>query len=146
MSGAKCKALGVKPKMRMIASSFVGVDPSIMGWGPVPATVKLLKRNNLSFSDIDLIELNEAFAVQAVGFMKYFGMETPEDKRLNPYGGAIAIGHPLASSGVRLSIQLAKDFELNPDARYGLTTMCVGLGMGGAILWENMVGKEIKGE
>ena len=143
MSGGKCQEFDVKPKMRMIGSSFVGVDPAIMGWGPVPATEKVLKRNNMSFDDLDLIELNEAFAVQAIGFMKYFGMETPTDKRMNPYGGTLAIGHPLASSGVRLSMQLAKDFELNPDAKYGLTTMCVGLGMGGAILWENMVGKDI---
>lgn len=143
MSREKCKAYGVKPKMRMIGSAFVGVDPSIMGWGPVPATVKLLKRYGLSFDDIGLVELNEAFAVQAIGYMKYFGMDTPVDKRLNPYGGAIAIGHPLASSGVRLSMQMAKDFALHPEVKYGLTTMCVGLGMGGAILWENMNGKEI---
>ncbi len=143
MSGEKCKALGIKPKMRMIGSAFVGVDPSIMGWGPVPATEKVLQRAGLKFSDIDLIELNEAFAVQAVAYAKYFGLQTPVDPKMNPYGGAIAIGHPLASSGVRLSIQLARDFELNPDAKFGLTTMCVGMGMGAAILWENMVGKEL---
>ena len=90
-----------------------------------------------------IIELNEAFAVQAVGFMKHFGMKSPVDPRLNPYGGTIAMGHPLASSGVRLSMQLGQDFELNPKAKYGLTTMCVGLGMGGSIIWENVVGKNI---
>jgi acetyl-CoA acyltransferase len=143
LSGEKCRALGVQPKMRLVGSAFVGVDPSIMGWGPVPATEKVLARHGMTFEDIDLIELNEAFAVQAVAYMKHFGLETPVDSRLNPYGGAIAIGHPLAGSGVRLSMQLAKDFELHPEARYGLTTMCVGLGMGGAILWENMNGKAI---
>ncbi|MBN1635548.1 MAG: thiolase family protein [Deltaproteobacteria bacterium] len=143
MSGEKCKELGIKPKMRLIGFAFEGVDPSIMGWGPVPATEKVLKRYGMKFDDLDYIELNEAFAVQAVGFMKYFGMQFPEDPRLNPRGGTIAIGHPLATSGVRLSIQLAKDFELNPGAKYGLTTMCVGLGQGGSILWENMVGKDL---
>jgi len=143
MSGEKCKELGIKPKMRLIGYAFEGVDPSIMGWGPVPATDKVLKRYGMKIDDLDYIELNEAFAVQAVGFMKYFGMQLPEDPRLNPFGGTIAIGHPLATSGVRLSIQLAKDFELNPDAKYGLTTMCVGLGQGGAILWENVVGKDL---
>ncbi|HOO38191.1 MAG TPA: thiolase family protein [Deltaproteobacteria bacterium] len=142
MSGAKCKEYGIKPKMRYIGAAFVGVDASIMGWGPVPATEKVLKNFNMKFEDLDIIELNEAFAVQAVGFMKHFGMKLPEDPRLNPYGGTIAVGHPLASSGVRLSMQLAQDFEMNPDAKYGLTTMCVGLGMGGSILWENVVGKD----
>ncbi|MCP4109561.1 MAG: thiolase family protein [Desulfobacteraceae bacterium] len=143
MSGEKCKELGIKPKMRLIGYSFVGVDPSIMGWGPVPATEKVLKRYGIKFDQLDFLELNEAFAVQVVGFMKYFGMKLPEDPRLNPYGGTIATGHPLATSGVRLSLQLAKDFELNPDAKYGLCSMCVGLGMGGATLWENVVGKEL---
>jgi len=141
MSGEKCKELGIKPKMRFIGASFIGVDPTVMGWGPVPSTEKVLKRFNMKFEDLDYIELNEAFAVQAVGFMKHFGMKLPEDPRLNPYGGTIAMGHPLASSGVRLSMQLAQDFELNPKAKYGLTTMCVGLGMGGSILWENAIGK-----
>ena len=89
------------------------------------------------------MELNEAFAVQALGFMKYFGMKTPDDRRMNPNGGTLVIGHPLATSGIRLSMQLSKDFGLNPKVKYGLTTMCVGLGMGGFILWENMSGKEI---
>lgn len=143
MSGEKCKALGIQPKMRLAGYAFVGVDPSIMGWGPVPATEKVLKRYGFGINDMDFIELNEAFAVQAVAFMKHFGLKTPVDPRLNPYGGTIATGHPLATSGVRLSLQLAKDFELNPQARYGLCTMCVGLGMGGATLWENVIGKEL---
>ncbi|MBP7342417.1 MAG: thiolase family protein [Smithellaceae bacterium] len=143
MSGKKCKELGIKPKMKFVGAAFIGVDPSIMGWGPVPCTEKVLKNFNMKFSDLDIIELNEAFAVQAVGFMKHFGMKTPVDPRLNPYGGAIAMGHPLASSGVRLSMQLAQDFELNPKARFGLTTMCVGLGMGGSMIWENAAGKTL---
>ncbi len=138
MSGEKCKELGIQPKMRLIGYAFEGVDPSIMGWGPIPATEKVLRRYGLKFDDLDYIELNEAFAVQALAFMKYFKMNTPEDPRLNPFGGTLAIGHPLATSGVRLSIQLAKDFELNPKARYGLCAMCVGLGMGGATLWERV--------
>jgi acetyl-CoA acyltransferase len=141
MSGQKCKELGIKPKMKFVGSAFIGVDPTVMGWGPVPSTEKVLKRFGMKFEDLDIIELNEAFAVQAVGFMKHFGMKLPEDPRLNPYGGTIAMGHPLASSGVRLSMQLAQDFELNPKAKYGLTTMCVGLGMGGSIIWENAAGK-----
>lgn len=143
MSGDKCRELGIKPKMKLIGYAFEGVDPSVMGWGPVPATEKLFKRYGFAMKDMDIIELNEAFAVQAVGFMKHFDMKLPIDPRMNPYGGTIAIGHPLATSGVRLSIQLAKDFELNPKAKYGLCTMCVGLGMGGATLWENMAGKEL---
>ncbi|MGB5218474.1 MAG: thiolase family protein [Smithella sp.] len=143
MSGKRCKELGIKPKMKFVGAGFVGVDPSIMGWGPVPATEKVLKNFGMKFDDLDFIELNEAFAVQAVGFMKHFGMKTPVDPRLNPYGGTIAMGHPLASSGVRLSMQLAQDFEMNPKAKYGLTTMCIGLGMGGSIIWENVVGKKL---
>jgi len=143
MSGQKCKELGIQPKMKFVGAAFIGVDPTIMGWGPVPCTEKVLKNFGMKFEDLDIIELNEAFAVQAVGFMKHFGMKTPEDPRLNPYGGTIAMGHPLASSGVRLSMQLAQDFELNPKAKYGLTTMCVGLGMGGSIIWENVVGKKL---
>lgn len=142
LSGEECKNLGVKPKMRMVSYAFAGVDPSIMGFGPVPATDKALKNAGLTFKDIDIVELNEAFAVQAVAFAKYYGLSLPHDDRMNPNGGAIAIGHPLASSGVRLSIQLAKYFEQNPSARYGLTTMCIGLGMGATVIWENCVGKD----
>ena len=114
-----------------------------MGLGVIPAVKKALEKAKLTVKDLDVIELNEAFAVQAVGFMKHFGMKLPDDPRLNPYGGTIAMGHPLASSGVRLSMQLAQDFEMNPKAKFGLTTMCVGLGMGGSIIWENVVGKNI---
>jgi acetyl-CoA acyltransferase len=107
-----------------------------MGIGPVPATEKLLARNNLTIDDIGLIEVNEAFAVQVLAFLDHFKIDD-EDPRVNPLGGAIAFGHPLASSGVRLMIQLAAEMSRRPQVRYGLTAMCVGLGMGGTILWEN---------
>ena len=86
--------------------------------------------------DIGLIEINEAFAVQVLSFLDAFGI-ADDDPRVNPYGGAIAIGHPLAASGVRLMSQLARQFEDNPHVRYGMTTMCVGLGQGGTVIWEN---------
>jgi len=107
-----------------------------MGTGPIPATEKALARAGLGLDDIGLIEINEAFAVQVLAFTDHFGL-ADDDPRLNPYGGAIAVGHPLASSGVRLMIQLAREFAERPDVRYGLTTMCVGLGMGGSVIWEN---------
>jgi acetyl-CoA acyltransferase len=88
--------------------------------------------------DIGLIELNEAFAVQAIAFMKEFGLQLPDDPRMNVYGGAIAFGHPLASSGVRLACHLMHGFAEHPDVKYGLTTMCVGLGQGGTVIWKNM--------
>ena len=108
-----------------------------MGVGPVPATEKLLARNALTMDDIGLIEINEAFAVQVLAFLEHFKI-ADDDPRVNPWGGAIALGHPLASSGVRLMNQLARLFEERTDVRYGLTTMCVGMGMGGTVLWENV--------
>jgi acetyl-CoA acyltransferase len=108
-----------------------------MGIGPVPATEAVLARNDLTIDDIGLIEVNEAFAVQVLAFLDHFKI-ADDDPRVNPWGGAIALGHPLASSGVRLMIQLAREFAARPDVRYGLTTMCVGLGMGGTVLWENL--------
>jgi len=138
MSAEKAKELGLKPKMRLVGYAFAGVKPEIMGYGPVPSTRKVLERTGLKFDDLDVIELNEAFAVQAAVFMKEFGMKFPDDKRLNPYGGAIAFGHPLASSGPRLMIHLMHYFEAHPEARYGLAAMCVGLGQGGSVIWENL--------
>ncbi|MFA1538770.1 thiolase family protein [Actinomadura monticuli] len=128
--------LGLAPKMRLVDFSFAGVDPEVMGVGPVPATEKLLARNSLTMDDIGLIEINEAFAVQVLAFLEHFKI-ADDDARVNPWGGAIALGHPLASSGVRLMNQLARLFEERTDVRYGLTTMCVGMGMGGTVLWEN---------
>jgi acetyl-CoA acyltransferase len=128
--------LGLPVRMRLAAYSFVGVEPEVMGIGPVPATEKALKQAGLNIHDIGLFELNEAFAVQVLAFLDHFGI-ADDDPRVNTYGGAIATGHPLASSGVRLMTQLARQFEENPDVRYGLTAMCIGIGMGGAVIWEN---------
>ncbi len=128
--------LGLGAKMRLVAYSFVGVEPEVMGIGPVPATEKALRQAGLSIEDIGLFELNEAFAVQVLAFLDHFGIDQ-DDERVNPWGGAIATGHPLASSGVRLMTQLAAHFAENPSVRYGLTAMCIGIGMGGAVIWEN---------
>ncbi len=105
MSLDKALELGLKPKMRLVSFAYAGVRPEVMGLGPIPATHKALKTAGLSMKDIGLIELNEAFAVQCLVFMKEFGLEE-EDPRLNPWGGAIAFGHPLAASGPRLMAHL----------------------------------------
>ncbi|MGO2663712.1 thiolase family protein [Mycetocola reblochoni] len=128
--------LGLTPKMRMVSFGFAGVEPEVMGIGPIPSTERALDRAGLGIDDIGLFELNEAFAVQVLSFLDHFGIDD-EDPRVNPWGGAIALGHPLAASGVRLMIQLARQFEQRPDVRYGLTAMCVGLGQGGSVVWEN---------
>jgi acetyl-CoA acyltransferase len=128
--------LGLPVKMRLVSYAFAGVEPEVMGIGPIPATEKLLARTEIGIDEIGLFELNEAFAVQVLAFLDHFGI-ADDDPRVNPYGGAIAVGHPLASSGVRLMIQLARQFADRPDVRYGLTAMCIGIGMGGAVLWEN---------
>ena len=130
------KALGLKPKMRLVTFAFAGVEPEIMGYGPVPSTIKALKQANLKIEDIGAFEINEAFAVQVLAFLDHFGI-SEDDSRVNPVGGAIAVGHPLASSGIRLMINLARTFEEHPEIRYGITTMCIGLGMGGTVIWEN---------
>ena len=130
--------LGLPIGMRMVGFSFAGVDPAVMGIGPVPATEKLFARTGLSIDDIGLFEINEAFAVQVLAFLEHFGIDD-DDPRVNQWGGAIACGHPLASSGVRLMTQLSHQFAERPDVRYGLTTMCIGLGMGGTVVWENPI-------
>ncbi|HET7661052.1 MAG TPA: thiolase family protein [Oryzihumus sp.] len=130
------RELGLPVRMRLVGYSFVGVEPEVMGIGPVPATEKALKQAGLTIEDIGLFELNEAFAVQVLAFLEHFGI-ADDDPRVNEYGGAIATGHPLASSGVRLMTQLARQFEEHPEVRYGLTAMCIGIGMGGAVIWEN---------
>lgn len=135
-SADAAKELGLSVKMRMVSFGFAGVEPEVMGIGPIPSTEKALKRAGLKIDDIGLFELNEAFAVQVLSFLDHFGIDD-EDPRVNKWGGAIAIGHPLAASGVRLMIQLARQFEQHPEVRYGLTAMCVGLGQGGSVIWEN---------
>ena len=130
------KEKGLSIKARLLTFAFAGVEPEVMGYGPVPATEKALKKAGLSIADIGLFEINEAFAVQVLAFLDHFGI-ADDDPRVNPVGGAIAVGHPLASSGVRLAINLARSFEEHPEIRYGITTMCIGLGMGGTIIWEN---------
>ena len=128
--------LGLTKKMRLVGYGFAGVEPEVMGVGPIPSTERAFRSTGLSVEDIGLFELNEAFAVQVLAFLDHFGI-ADDDPRVNPYGGAIALGHPLASSGVRLMTQLASQFAERPDVRYGLTAMCVGLGMGGTVIWEN---------
>ena len=135
-SGATAKELGLSVKMTMVSFAFAGVEPEIMGIGPVPSTEKALRKAGLTINDIGLFELNEAFAIQVLSLLDHFGI-ADDDPRVNMWGGAIAIGHPLASSGVRLMIQLAAQFEEHPEVRYGLTAMCVGLGQGGSVIWEN---------
>jgi acetyl-CoA acyltransferase len=128
--------LGLEPRMRLVGFAYAGVEPHLMGLGPVPATEQLLARTGVTIDEIGLFELNEPFAVQVLTWCDGMGV-APEDPRLNPYGGAIACGHPLAATGVRLLAQLAYGFERRPDVRYGLTALCIGLGMGAALLWEN---------
>jgi acetyl-CoA acyltransferase len=130
------RELGLPIGMRMVSYGFVGVEPEVMGFGPIPSTEKALAKAGLTIDDIGLFELNEAFAVQVLAFLDHFGI-ADDDPRVNPWGGAIAVGHPLASSGVRLMTQLSRHFAERPEVRYGLTAMCVGIGMGGTVIWEN---------
>jgi acetyl-CoA acyltransferase len=132
----KAKELGLTIKAKLVSFAFAGVEPEVMGYGPVPSTIKALGKAGLQISDIGAFEVNEAFAVQVIAFLDHFGI-ADDDARVNPYGGAIAVGHPLASSGIRLMLNLARTFEERTDVRYGLTTMCIGLGMGGTVIWEN---------
>ncbi|MFT4135195.1 thiolase family protein [Microbacterium sp.] len=137
LAGAQAvKELGLAPKMRLVSYAFAGVQPEVMGIGPIPSTEKALAKAGLTIGDIGLFELNEAFAVQVLSFLDHYGI-ADDDPRVNPWGGAIALGHPLAASGVRLMIQLAAQFVEHPEVRYGLTAMCVGLGQGGSMIWEN---------
>ena len=129
--------LGLEPTMRLVAYAFAGVEPHLMGLGPVPATKRALAQAGLTIDDIGLFELNEPFAVQVLSWCDGMGVEA-DDERLNPYGGAIACGHPLAATGVRLMAQLAYGLERRPDVRYGLTALCIGMGMGAAVVWESL--------
>jgi acetyl-CoA acyltransferase len=134
-SGDAVEELGLEPQLRLVGFAFAGVEPELMGVGPIPATQRVLERHGLTLDDVGLFEVNEPFAVQVLTWCDALGID-PEDARLNPYGGAIACGHPLAATGVRLVAQLAYGLRERPDVRYGLTALCVGMGMGAAVLWE----------
>jgi acetyl-CoA acyltransferase len=129
--------LGLEPKLRLVSFAFAGVEPELMGVGPVPATKKALEQAGLTIEQVDAFELNEPFAVQVLTWCEGMGV-APDDERLNPYGGAIACGHPLAATGVRLVAQLAYAMRERPSSRYSLTALCVGMGMGAALLWERV--------
>jgi acetyl-CoA acyltransferase len=128
--------LALKPKLRLVGFAYAGVEPHLMGYGPVPATKRVLEQAGLTMDDVDLFELNEPFAVQVLTWCDELGIPA-YDPRLNPYGGALACGHPLAATGVRLIAQLAYGLR-ERNGRYGLTALCIGMGMGCAILWENV--------
>lgn len=140
MSRRKAGELGLTPAMRWVSTGVASVDPRIMGTAPVPAVEKALARAGLTMADIDLVELNEAFAVQALHNLSRLGLAA-DDPRVNVWGGAIAYGHPLAASGPRLVAFLLGLFKERPAARFGLTAMCVGRGQGYAVVWENLAGK-----
>jgi acetyl-CoA acyltransferase len=134
MSDEKAKALGLKPLVRVLATAVVGVEPAVMGTGPVPATQKALKRAGLSLGDIDLVELNEAFAAQALACIRMLELD---EEKVNVRGGAIAIGHPLGASGARISTTLIHNM-IDRDAKLGLATMCIGVGQGIATIFERV--------
>ena len=136
-SESAARELRLQPRLRLVSYAFAGVEPELMGLGPVPATRKALDLAGLTLDDLGLFELNEPFAVQVLTWCDALGVD-PEDERLNPYGGAIAFGHPLAATGVRLLAQLGHGFRERPQARYGLTALCVGMGMGAALIWESL--------
>lgn len=133
MSGEKVKALGVTPIARFVAYDVVGVDPKLMGIGPAYAIPEVLKRANLSIEDIDLIELNEAFASQTLATINEVGLDT---HKTNVNGGAISLGHPLGATGAMLTARLLAEMKKRPDTRYGMVTMCIGVGMGAAAIFE----------
>jgi acetyl-CoA acyltransferase len=135
VSAQAAAELGLEPKLRLVSYAFAGVEPELMGLGPVPATKRALERAGLTIDEVDAFELNEPFAVQVLSWCDGVGVSA-DDERLNPYGGAIACGHPLAATGVRLVAQLAYALRERPSARYGLTALCVGMGMGAALIWE----------
>ena len=135
-SADAAEKIGLTPKLRLVGFAYAGVEPHLMGIGPIPATKAVLERAGIAIDDVDLFELNEPFAVQVLTWCDGMGV-SPDDARLNPYGGAIAFGHPLAATGVRLIAQLAYGLR-ERGGRYGLTALCIGMGMGAALLWENV--------
>jgi len=137
MSYEKAQELGLKPRARIVGMAVAGVDAAIMGYGPVPATKKALKRAGLDVTDIDYWELNEAFAAQSLPCVKDLKLTDIAEERINIHGGAIALGHPLGCSGARISTTLINVLEQN-NGKYGVSTMCIGLGQGIATVWERM--------
>jgi acetyl-CoA acetyltransferase family protein len=134
MSAEKADELGFRPMARIVTAAVAGVDPSYMGIGPVPATRKALARAGLSVDQLDLVELNEAFAAQALACLRELGLD---QERVNVNGGAIALGHPLGCSGARIMTTLLYEMERR-DAHYGLATMCIGVGQGIATIVERV--------
>lgn len=135
MTKEKAEELGVKPLARIVANASAGVDPSIMGYGPVPATKRVLEKAGMSLSDIDLIEANEAFAVQALSVGKALGFDR---EKLNVNGGAIALGHPIGASGARILVTLVHELQKREGVKYGLATLCIGGGQGVSTIVEKM--------
>jgi acetyl-CoA acetyltransferase family protein len=134
MSEESAKALGLTPLVRIVATAVVGVDPAVMGTGPVPATKKALERAGMKLSDIDLVELNEAFAAQSLACIQLLGLDVD---KVNVRGGAIAIGHPLGASGARIATTLIHNM-VDHGANLGLATMCIGVGQGIATIFERV--------
>jgi acetyl-CoA acyltransferase len=137
MSAERAQALGLKPMARIVSMAVAGVDPAIMGYGPVPATKKALKRAGLKIEDIDFWELNEAFSGQSLPVLKDLKLMGVVDQKVNLNGGAIALGHPLGCSGARISTTLLNIMQAN-GGRYGVSTMCIGLGQGISTVWERL--------
>jgi acetyl-CoA acyltransferase len=135
VSEGYAKAHGLEPMGKIRSIAVAGVPPRVMGIGPVPATKKALERAGITLDDVGLIELNEAFAAQSLAVLHEWGMD-PEDERLNPNGGAIALGHPLGASGARILTTLVHEMRRRPEARFGLATMCIGVGQGIAMVVE----------
>jgi acetyl-CoA acyltransferase len=135
-SDAAVKKYNLTPKARIVASAVAGVEPRIMGIGPVPATQMALKKAGLSLNDMDIIELNEAFAAQSLACIRQLGLKD-DDPRINPNGGAIALGHPLGMSGARITYSAALELQ-KQNKRYALATMCIGVGQGYAVIIESL--------
>ena len=125
----------LKPLARVVASAAAGVDPSVMGLGPIPATRKVLERAGLTLADLDLIELNEAFAAQSIACVRELGLDMA---KVNVNGGSIAMGHPLGSSGARITATLLHEMHRREGVRYGLAVMCIGVGQGAAVIYEKL--------
>ena len=136
MSDTRAKELGIAPKARIVASSVSGIDPEIMGVGPIEAIRRVLDQAGMAIDDVDAMELNEAFAAQVIPVCREVGMD-PFDDRFNPHGGAIALGHPYGMTGARIMCTLLNDLDAL-DGTIGLETMCVGGGQGMAMIVERL--------